>query len=183
MLDTLRRRRDGRAGRDTSLIEAKHIRRVGYALGISMLFVAASLTPDIMQKTKIKHDATACEHIEGRGDPCKFVRENCRDVAHAIDYLRLMYCDGVNTSPSANPLVVVSLVLWLLMLLSLLGTTAEFFFTEQLDYASRRLGLSDDVAGATLMALGNGAPDVFTAWNAIHQASDLPFLPVLIPSL
>ena len=117
MLDTLRRRRDGRAGRDTSLIEAKHIRRVGYALGISMLFVAASLTPDILEKTKIKHDATACEHIEGRGDPCKFVRENCRDVAHAIDYLRLMYCDGVNTSPSANPLVVVSLVLWLLMLL------------------------------------------------------------------
>ena len=176
MLDTLRRRRDGRAGRDNSYIEAKHIRRVGYALGVSMLFVAASLTPDIMQKTSKKHDDTACEHIEGRGDPCKFVRENCRDVAHAIDYLRLMYCDGVNTSPSANPLVVVSLVLWLLMLLSLLGTTAEFFFTEQLDYASRRLGLSDDVAGATLMALGNGAPDVFTAWNAIHQASDLPLV-------
>ena len=117
MLDTLRRRRDGRAGRDNSMIEAKHIRRVGYALGVSMLFVAASLTPDIMQKTKKIHNDTACEHIEGRGDPCKFVRENCRDVAHAIDYLRLMYCDGVNTSPSANPLVVVSLVLWLLMLL------------------------------------------------------------------
>ena len=32
------------------------------------------------------------------------------------------------------------------------------------------------MAGATLMALGNGAPDVFTAWNAIHQASDLPFV-------
>ena len=26
------------------------------------------------------------------------------------------------------------------------------------------------------MALGNGAPDVFTAWNAIHQASDLPLV-------
>ena len=65
MLDTLRRRRDGRAGRDNSYIEAKHIRRVGYALGISMLFVAASLTPDIMQKTKKIHNDTACEHIEG----------------------------------------------------------------------------------------------------------------------
>lgn len=175
MLDTLRRRRDSRIGWDGGLIEAKFIRRIGYALGVSILFVAAALTPGVMDK-KAPPSATKCEHIEGRGDPCKFVRDNCGNVAHAVDYLRLMYCDGVGSSPSANPLVVVGLVLWLLMLLSLLGKTAEFFFTEQLDYASRRLGLSDDVAGATLMALGNGAPDVFTAWNAIHQASDLPLV-------
>ena len=83
-----------------------------------------------------------------------------------------MYCDGVNTSPSANPLVVVSLVLWLLMLLSLLGTTAEFFFTEQLDYASRRLGLSDDVAGATFMAAGSSAPELAVAVVSTLLASE-----------
>ena len=175
MLDTLRRRRDGRAGRDTFVhrSEAHPARRLRswHLDAVRRRLVNARHHA----KNKKKHNATACEHIEGRGDPCKFVRENCRDVAHAIDYLRLMYCDGVNTSPSANPLVVVSLVLWLLMLLSLLGVTAEFFFTEQLDYASRRLGLSDDVAGATLMALGNGAGRLH-GLERIHQASDLPLV-------
>ena len=109
MLDTLRRRRDSRIGRDSGLIEAKFIRRIGYALGISILFVAAALTPDVLDK-KAPPSTTKCEHIEGRGDPCKFVRDNCGDVAHAVDYLRLMYCDGVGTSLSANPLVVVRLV-------------------------------------------------------------------------
>lgn len=64
------------------------------------------------------------------------------------------------------------LSLWLILLLSMLGTTADVFFVEQLEFISNRFNLSADVAGATLMAFGNGAPDVFTAWNAIENASD-----------
>ena len=50
------------------------------------------------------------------------------------------------------------------------------FFGPALDVMVDKWSIDDDVAGATLMALGNGAPDVFTAWNAIHQASDLPLV-------
>ena len=41
---------------------------------------------------------------------------------------------------------------------------------------SERLGLSENVAGITLLALGNGAPDVFTAYSAINSADDFPLV-------
>lgn len=36
---------------------------------------------------------------------------------------------------------------------------------------SRRLNLSETVAGVTLAALGNGAPDLFTTFTAIQSGS------------
>ena len=64
------------------------------------------------------------------------------------------------------------LVVWLLLLISLLASTADLFFVPQLDALSRDLKLSEDVAGVTLLALGNGMPDVMTATSAINQAGD-----------
>lgn len=64
------------------------------------------------------------------------------------------------------------LVAWLLVIISLLASTADNFFVPQLDALSHELGLSEDVAGVTLLALGNGMPDVMTAVSAINKASD-----------
>jgi sodium/potassium/calcium exchanger 6 len=54
------------------------------------------------------------------------------------------------------------LLLWLLVLFVVLGTTAEDFFCPALGAISDTLGLSDNVAGVTFLALGNGAPDIFS---------------------
>ncbi len=54
------------------------------------------------------------------------------------------------------------LVLWLLLLVSLLATTADRHFVPPLTAMSAKLQLSPAVAGITLLAVGNGAPDVFT---------------------
>ena len=63
----------------------------------------------------------------------------------------------------ASPLSLLLLVPWLLMLLLALGSTADVFLMPQLHYLSDLLRLSPDVAGVTLLAVGNGAPDVFSA--------------------
>lgn len=55
----------------------------------------------------------------------------------------------------------------LLVLMSLLGTTADYFLVPQLQQLSKRLKLSPTVAGLTLLALGNTAPDVFTNISAV----------------
>lgn len=73
-------------------------------------------------------------------------------------YLILWRC-GVHQSP----LALLFLVPWLLMLLMALGSTADNFLMPQLHYLSELLRLSPDVAGVTLLAVGNGAPDVFSA--------------------
>ena len=127
MLDTLRRRRDGRAGRDTSYIEAKHIRRRLRARRLDAARGRGSHAETSCKRQKI-HDETACEHIEGEAETAPPCERTAEMSPQRTARLRLMYCDGVNTSPSA-PAGRCFVVLWLLMLLSLLGTTAEFFFT------------------------------------------------------
>ena len=61
------------------------------------------------------------------------------------------------------------------MLICALGSTADAFFIPQLNYLSALLRLPPDVAGITLLAFGNGAPDVFTA-IAVARETDFPLL-------
>ena len=44
-----------------------------------------------------------------------------------------------------------------------LAIICDDYFCESLDIISDELGLSDDVAGATFMAAGSSAPELFTA--------------------
>lgn len=64
---------------------------------------------------------------------------------------------------------------WAFFLTWMLVTTAEHFFCPPLMYWTRKLKLQPEVAGATLLAFGNGAPDVFTAQAAV-KAKDIPLL-------
>ncbi|CAI7867592.1 unnamed protein product [Closterium sp. NIES-53] len=56
---------------------------------------------------------------------------------------------------------------WLLAALFLLADTADRFFCPTVETMSAMLGLSPSTAGVTLLALGNGAPDVFSSLAAI----------------
>ena len=74
------------------------------------------------------------------------------------DYLVFWRC-----TVDGSPLSLLFLVPYLVMLLVGLGSTADNFLMPQLTYLSKLLRLSPDVAGVTLLAVGNAAPDVFSA--------------------
>ena len=59
------------------------------------------------------------------------------------------------------------LILWMVTLFRLLGSTAEDFFSPSLEMFSIKLGLPPRFAGVTLLALGNGAADVSATMSAI----------------
>ena len=63
-----------------------------------------------------------------------------------------------------------------LLVFTALSLSADVFFAPAVANIAAWLRLSDDVAGATLLAFGNGAPDFFTQVAAItHGKSvDLP---------
>lgn len=68
--------------------------------------------------------------------------------------------------------MLVPLTLWLLLIFYTLAVAADAFFCPAVDVISDALKLPPDVAGATLLSFGNGAPDVFTQVAAItHGAS------------
>ncbi len=54
----------------------------------------------------------------------------------------------------------------------LLAVICEDFFVSSLDIISNKLKLSSDVAGATLMAVGSSAPELFTALFAVLRPGD-----------
>lgn len=47
-----------------------------------------------------------------------------------------------------------------------LGTTADGYLAPSLESMAQKLGLSEQLAGVTFLALANGAPDVIGAINA-----------------
>lgn len=46
---------------------------------------------------------------------------------------------------------------------------ADNFFVPPLNLLSEKMRLSPSIAGITLLAIGNGAPDVFTAYAGLKQ--------------
>lgn len=65
------------------------------------------------------------------------------------------------------------MTLWLGMLFSTIGIAASDFFCVNLNTIATMLGMSESLAGVTLLAFGNGSPDVFSTFAAFrtHAAS------------
>lgn len=111
-----------------------------------------------------------CRLVHHAHDQCAFVRANCPDEeAGVISYLTLYYC----RMPKAKPVAFVLMTLWLAMLFSTIGIAASDFFCVNLNTIARMLGMSESLAGVTLLAFGNGSPDVFSTFAAFrtHAAS------------
>lgn len=87
----------------------------------------------------------------------------------------LLDYEAILAQTGSRVCTIFALVGWAFFLTWMLVTTAEHFFCPPLMYWTRKLKLQPEVAGATLLAFGNGAPDVFTSQAAI-RASDIPLL-------
>ena len=57
----------------------------------------------------------------------------------------------------------VAYVFWLIYLILMIGTVTDGFFVPTLTAISSQLRLNDNVAGVTLVAIGTGAADIFSA--------------------
>ncbi|KAG8190982.1 hypothetical protein JTE90_010841 [Oedothorax gibbosus] len=99
---------------------------------------------------------------------CEFVKtvDDCKPGIGYVAYTEHMYC---LYGPQAVASVVSISVIWLLILFAGLGVTANEFLCPSLFIISKTLKMSQNVAGVTLLAFGNGSPDIFSAIAGIKQ--------------
>jgi sodium/potassium/calcium exchanger 6 len=127
-----------------------------------------------LDTTYHKRDLSApnqeCRLVHHATDKCAFVLANCPDEeAGVISYLTFYYC----RMPHAKPVAFTIMTLWLALLFSTIGIAASDFFCVNLNTIANMLGMSESLAGVTLLAFGNGSPDVFSTFAAFrtHAAS------------
>ncbi|KAK4514547.1 PHO85 cyclin-5 [Mucor velutinosus] len=80
-----------------------------------------------------------------------------------FNYIQLYYCSSV------RPLVFLFLCGWLLFLFGFVGIAASDFFCPNLQTIASALHLSESLTGVTFLALGNGSPDLFSTFSAMHS--------------
>ncbi|KAL5473499.1 hypothetical protein EMCRGX_G027989 [Ephydatia muelleri] len=104
---------------------------------------------------------------------CDYAKAACKTAtASLVNYLTITLC---MFQYRAQPLGFVLLALWLVFLIALLATVVDGFFVPPLVMLSEKLRLPPNVAGMTLMAVGNGAADVFVVYCALAQ-DDVPLV-------
>mmetsp|Transcript_3617 Transcript_3617/g.8131 ORF Transcript_3617/g.8131 Transcript_3617/m.8131 type:complete len:1036 (+) Transcript_3617:136-3243(+) len=106
-------------------------------------------------------------------DRCELAK-NCND-GDGVLFPSLFCGDGATDMSQGiiakipNALLLIILSLSLLLLFHLLNSTTDEFFSPGLELFSIHLGLPPRFAAVTLLALGNGAPDVAATVNAILE--------------
>ena len=89
------------------------------------------------------------------------------DMDGFIDWENL-YC---SVAQRYDWLIFLTTLCVLVIMITVLGSTADNFFVPILHLISYILKLRPDVAGVTLMAFGNAAPDVITAITGLVDAN------------
>ena len=79
--------------------------------------------------------------------------------------LEVQYVQGYCES-SFPRLYALALLVWVLALITFLGSTASTYLSPTLTKICENLNLSYNFAGVTFLALGNGAPDVFSSLSS-----------------
>ncbi|KAK9481117.1 Sodium/calcium exchanger protein-domain-containing protein [Lipomyces japonicus] len=101
-------------------------------------------------------------------EQCQFVKTYCSDDELGFfNYIRFYYC----TPTRMQSLIFVTMTVWLIALFTTIGITASDFLCPNLNTMSRLFGLSENLAGVTFLALGNGSPDVFSTYAAMKVGS------------
>lgn len=89
---------------------------------------------------------------------------DCLEEDALFNYLEFAYC-SVQSRFGATAY----LLIWLLFLFVAIGITADDFLCPVLITISKSLKLSDNIAGVTFLAFGNGAPDIFSSLIGVNE--------------
>ena len=133
-------------------------------------------TPDDL----LNFSSYSCDHLniytnkhENRTKQCLYAK-TCNG-GNGV-YAPIVYCSDKYSSSALKMVLAPLLLLWMLVLFRMICSTAEDYFSPSLEMLSLQIGLPPRFAGVTLLALGNGAPDIASTVNAIRGDTKLGYL-------
>ncbi|KFM81463.1 Sodium/potassium/calcium exchanger 6, partial [Stegodyphus mimosarum] len=114
-------------------------------------------------------DSEVCTAIHETANKCGFYlnTSSCHDSDGKLDYMYFIFC---YLQPQYSGIGIAVCMIWLLILFIGLGVTADDFLCPSLVVITKTLRLSQNIAGVTFLAFGNGAPDIFSSVAGTEQA-------------
>ncbi|KAJ2907776.1 hypothetical protein GGI21_003548, partial [Coemansia aciculifera] len=110
---------------------------------------------------------------------CQLVRKHCAGYGEGVfNYVELYFCSHATHHAAVFALIAT----WLALLFVWLGVSASEYFSPNISMLAQLMHLPESLAGVTLLALGNGAPDLFSTFSAIRAGSGALALGQLIGS-
>ena len=106
------------------------------------------------------------KNIKAAADVCQFVLDNCEE--NYINFFVLHYC-------TFNQYLFLTIPLFIILIFvcfRLMSSTASIYLSSSLTFISEKLGMSQNLAGVTFLAFGNGANDVISSIVASDPGED-----------
>ncbi|XP_073847634.1 mitochondrial sodium/calcium exchanger protein [Musca autumnalis] len=118
-------------------------------------------------------------------DRCDYVRSTpeCMDKGYFFNYIEILYCSLRPSTDSEQYWFLILLMSMCVIMFMILGTTADKFFCPALEVMSKIMGMSEHLAGVTLLAFGNGSPDLFTNLAGAKESTSILFSNMLGSSI
>ncbi|ORX42589.1 hypothetical protein DM01DRAFT_1330046 [Hesseltinella vesiculosa] len=139
-------------------------RSVVYGLIFLIAFYTIHLFTSNSHTVSLLVNTESCNNINQQSDQCSYVQSSCTGFLGL--YLEFYYC-----TPFWRPGLLGSLICVLLLLFGAIGVVASDFFCPNLQTIAAKLNLSESLAGVTVLAFGNGSPDLFGTFSAMQHGS------------
>jgi solute carrier family 24 (sodium/potassium/calcium exchanger), member 6 len=128
-----------------------------------------SIDRNLAESNNTDYSAYSCIHLfdyapNSGEDQCRYAKSCNRGEGI---FLSRLFCSKYLSYKFWFGILSPFLILWMVMLFRMLGSTAEDYFSPPLEMFSVKLGLPPRFAGVSLLALGNGAADVSATRNAM----------------
>ncbi|XP_028902163.1 mitochondrial sodium/calcium exchanger protein isoform X2 [Zeugodacus cucurbitae] len=109
---------------------------------------------------------------------CDYVRGTaaCTRMGRLGNYIEILYCDLKPHNDTQQILCSCFLMTICVLIYIVLGCTVENCFCPALKVVSKMLGLNEHLAGVTLLAFGNGAPDMIGSFSDFGRGPMFPDL-------
>jgi len=106
---------------------------------------------------------------------CIYIQNNVNTVPHSTIHRHLLSEDTCYEKAADPWWIAIFCFLGTLYMFMALSIVVDEFFVPSLEIITLKLGISPDVAGATLMAAGGSAPELFTSLIGTFQKTDVGF--------